>query len=71
MIQSRDLRFRWKSTIAIYICFKKTDYDKLQVKIIFKGSIFHLHETNTSYLHIYDSIFIQLPSYKMCILTGI
>lgn len=57
--------------MAIYICFKNFDYDKLQVKIIFKGSIFHLHITNTSYLHMYDSIFIQLPSYKVYILTGV
>lgn len=41
--------------MTIYISFKKLDYDKLQVKIISKGPIFHLHIVNTSYSHICDS----------------
>lgn len=41
--------------MTIYTSFKKLDYDKLQVKIISKGPIFHLHIVNTSYLHICDS----------------
>lgn len=56
--------------MAIYICFKNFDYNKIQVKIILNGHFFHLHRTNASYLHIYDSIFIQLSSCKVCILTG-
>lgn len=52
--------------MAIYICFKKFDYDKFQVKIIFKSQFF-IYIEPIHLIYTYDSIFIQLPSYKLTV----